>query len=983
MKAIDVATKNFITIDEVVEICKELNIACKDTAAELNEHESFLVERRIESVKKRKLEEAEKARKNKKIKLKKKVDVSNDIRKKSGLELKEDKEDDGHDVEAESEEIPAKHEKTVTVAHIEKDAVAESEGIKSTEAEKKPHTAQTVTPERRPDTRTERPAGSDSRPPRPQGQGTGQRTPYQGNSSDSRPPRPQGQGTGQRTPYQGNSSDSRPPRPQGQGTGQRTPYQGNSPDGRPPRPQGQGGPGGQRTPYQGNSSDGRPPRPQGQGGTGQRTPYQGSSDRPRPQGQGGPGGQRTPYQGGSSDGRPRPQGQRTDGRPGGGRDGAQRGGPGAGRRPGGKDDAPSSIEIDDQAAKKTKGLDKEKEKERQKEKEFRRLSKREKEEAEKALILKKKQTAELRKLATPDKINITDSVTVGELSKKLNVKASEVIGKLMKLGVMATINQVIDSDTASILAAEYNTEVSVVSLFDETVIKNDQVDKTEDAMTRPPVVTVMGHVDHGKTRLLDAIRSAKVIESEFGGITQHIGAYTVSVGDKKITFFDTPGHAAFTTMRARGASITDIVILVVAANDGVMPQTIEAISHAKAANVPIIVAINKIDLPEANTAKVRQELTQFGLIPEEWGGTTLFAEISAKQNLNIDQLLELVIIQAEMLELKANPKLLAKGAVIESRLDPGRGAVSTVLIQSGTLHVGDPFVVGVYSGKVRAMFDDKGLPIEEAGPSMPVEILGISGVPAAGDPFEGVESDRVAKQVSQKRLEYKRIESAKKVRKVTLESLNEMIKEGEVKDLIVIVKADVDGSAQALTEALEKLSNEEIRVRVIHSGAGGINDSDVMLASASNAIIIGYHVRPTGKVSDLADKENVSIKFYNIIFEATDDIKAAMEGMLSPIFEEKILGTGDIKQVFKVSKIGSIAGCVCMSGKITRKAKMRILREGVVVFDGPLASLKRYKDDVSVVEAGQEFGFSTDNFNEMKEGDSFEAYEVIQIAKKL
>jgi len=981
MKAIDVATKNFITIEDVVEICKELNISCQNSAAELSEHEAFLVERRIESVKKRRLEDAEKARKNKKIKLKKKVDLSDDIRKKKGLELREKEAGEEDQAEVYETEKPAtgtpvKHEKAGTPEHAEKDAASEKVTTPVHEPEKKPHTV----PERKTDHRTgaDRPHTSDSRPPRPQGQRTDNRTDSrpprpQGtgsdNRTDSRPPRPQGQGTGQRTPYQG-SSDR--PRPQGQGTGQRTPYQGSSDR---PRPQGQGT--GQRTPYQG-SSDSRPPRPQGQG-TGQRTPYQGSSDRPRPQGQGGQGGSR-PYQG-SSD-RPRPQGQRTDGRPGGGRDGAPRGG-GAGRRPGGKDEAPSSIEIDDQAAKKNKGLDKEKEKEKHKEKEFRRLNKREKEEAEKALILKKKQTAELRRLASPEKINITESVTVGELSKKLNVKAGEVISKLMKLGVMATINQVIDSDTASILAAEYNTEVGVVSLFDETVIKNEQEDKAEDAVTRPPVVTVMGHVDHGKTRLLDAIRSANVIDSEFGGITQHIGAYTVAVGDKKITFFDTPGHAAFTTMRARGASITDIVILVVAANDGVMPQTIEAISHAKAANVPIIVAINKIDLPEANTAKVRQELTGYGLIPEEWGGTTLFAEISAKQNLNIDQLLELVIIQAEMLELKANPKLLAKGSVIESRLDPGRGAVSTVLIQSGTLHVGDPFVVGVYSGKVRAMFDDKGNPIDEAGPSVPVEILGISGVPAAGDPFECVEAGSMAKQVSQKRLEYKRIESAKKVRKVTLESLNEMIKEGEVKDLNVIVKADVDGSSQALTEALEKLSNEEIRVRVILSGAGGINDSDVMLASASNAIIIGYHVRPTGKVSDLAEKENVSIKFYNIIFEATDNIKAAMEGMLSPVFEEKILGTGEIKQVFKVSKIGSIAGSVCMSGKIIRKAKLRILREGVVVFDGPLASLKRYKDDVAVVEAGQEFGFSTDNFNDMKEGDTFEAYEVIQIAKKL
>jgi len=565
----------------------------------------------------------------------------------------------------------------------------------------------------------------------------------------------------------------------------------------------------------------------------------------------------------------------------------------------------------------------------------------------------------------------------------LNVKASEVISKLMKLGEMATINQAIDSDTAAILASEYNTEVGVVSLFDETVIKIEQEDRAEDAVSRPPVVTVMGHVDHGKTKLLDAIRSANVIDSEFGGITQHIGAYTVAVGDRSITFFDTPGHAAFTTMRARGASITDIVILVVAANDGVMPQTVEAISHAKAANVPIIVAINKMDLPEANSTKVKQELSNYGLMPEDWGGTTLFAEISAKQNSNIDQLLELVLIQAEMLELKANPKLLAKGTVIESRLDPGRGAVSTVLVQSGTLNLSDPFVVGVYSGRARAMFDDKRNSIETAGPSMPVEILGLSGVPAAGDPFEGVESDRMAKQISQKRLEYKRIESAKKVRKVTLESLNEMIKEGEVKDLNVIVKADVDGSSQALTEALEKLSNEEIRVRVIHSGAGGINDSDVMLASASNAIIIGYHVRPTGKVADLAEKEDVSIRFYNIIFEATDDIKAAMEGMLSPVLEEKTIGTGEIKQVFKVSKIGSIAGSICMSGKVIRKSKVRIIRDGVVVFDGPLASLKRYKDDVTTVEAGQEFGFSTENFNDIKEGDAFEAYEVIQTAKKL
>jgi len=893
MKAIDVATKNHISFDDIVEICKELNIICQETDTELSEHEAFLVERRIESVKKRKLEDAEKAKKNKKIKLKKKVDVSNDIRKKKGLELREER-DDNDDVASDNVKF---NDKAATSDNVNDSTKSES----NKKSEYKPR--------QKPDGKSE-------------------------NKSDGK------------TRYQGR------PRQTGQG----------STDGKPryqdrQRQSGQG------------STDNKPrqdkQRQTGQGSASGKPRYQ---DRQRQSGQG------------SSNARTRYQGQKNEGRSSGDRDESQR--PGFIRRPG-NDDVSSSIEIDDQAVKKNKGLDKEKEKEKHKEKEFRRLNKKEKEEAEKALILKKKQNLEIRRIVSPEKINITESITVGELAKKLNVKASEVIGKLMKLGEMATINQAIDSDTAAILASEYNTEVGVVSLFDETVIKIEQEDRAEDAVPRPPVVTVMGHVDHGKTKLLDAIRSANVIDSEFGGITQHIGAYTVAVGDKSITFFDTPGHAAFTTMRARGASITDIVILVVAANDGVMPQTVEAISHAKAANVPIIVAINKMDLPEANSTKVKQELSNYGLMPEDWGGTTLFAEISAKQNSNIDQLLELVLIQAEMLELKANPKLLAKGTVIESRLDPGRGAVSTVLVQSGTLNLSDPFVVGVYSGRARAMFDDKRNSIENAGPSMPVEILGLSGVPAAGDPFEGVESDRMAKQISQKRLEYKRIESAKKVRKVTLESLNEMIKEGEVKDLNVIVKADVDGSSQALTEALEKLSNEEIRVRVIHSGAGGINDSDVMLASASNAIIIGYHVRPTGKVADLAEKEDVSIRFYNIIFEATDDIKAAMEGMLSPVLEEKVIGTGEIKQVFKVSKIGSIAGSICMSGKVIRKSKVRIIRDGVVVFDGSLASLKRYKDDVTTVEAGQEFGFSTENFNDIKEGDAFEAYEVIQTAKKL
>jgi translation initiation factor IF-2 len=637
-------------------------------------------------------------------------------------------------------------------------------------------------------------------------------------------------------------------------------------------------------------------------------------------------------------------------------------------------DKAAPVEGKESQKKRKKGKEKDKEKKKYK-----------KEQEEKEITLKKKSHGEEQKkeTVTPKEINITENISVGEMAKKLNVKAKDVIAKLMKLGVMATINQIIDSETAEILASEYGTNVNVVSLFEETVIRHTEEDKAEDYITRPPVVTVMGHVDHGKTKLLDAIRETDITSQEHGGITQHIGAYMVTIGDKKITFLDTPGHEAFTTMRARGAGVTDIVILVVAANDGVMPQTVEAINHAKDAGVPIIVAINKIDLEDANPQKVKQTLANYELIPEEWGGTTLFAEISAKQKINIPDLLELILIQSEMLELKANPKLLAKGAVIEAKLDMGRGSVSTILVQNGNLRIGDPFVVGVFSGKVRAMFDDHGMPIDSAGPSTPVEVIGISGVPAAGDPFEGVESDKFAKQISQKRLEYRRVESAKKVRKVTLESLNEMIREGEMQELRIIVKADVDGSAQALTEALEKLSTDEIRVKVNHVATGGINESDVMLASASNAIIIGYHVRPTGKVSELAEKENVSIMFYNIIYDATDSIKAAMEGMLSPDIKEEIAGMGEVKQVFKISKIGSIAGSILTNGKIQRSDKMRLIRDGVVIFDGDMKSLKRFKDDVSEVVAGQEFGFGLEGYNDIKEGDNFEAYRLIEVAKTL
>ncbi|HOM86657.1 MAG TPA: translation initiation factor IF-2 [Spirochaetota bacterium] len=635
--------------------------------------------------------------------------------------------------------------------------------------------------------------------------------------------------------------------------------------------------------------------------------------------------------------------------------------------------------VDLQKRQKDKGKEKEKEKDKDK-----RLLKKEKAEFdEKLSLLKRKKEALPREAVTPREIEITETITVGDLAKKMNIKASEVIAKLMSMGVMATINQVIDADTASILAGEYGTEVKVVSLYEETVIRAEEEDRPEDYVLRPPIVTVMGHVDHGKTKLLDAIRTTNVVDTEHGGITQHIGAYRVKVGEKYVTFLDTPGHEAFTTMRARGASVTDIVVLVVAADDGVMPQTIEAINHAKAANVPIIVAINKIDLPEANPGRVKQELTTYELIPEEWGGTTLFAEISAKQKININELLDLILIQAEMLELKANPALKAKGVVIESKLDPGRGPIATVLVQNGTLRVGDPFVVGLYSGRVRAMFADTGEQVYEATPSMPVEVLGISGVPSAGDPFQVVESEKYARQIAQKRQELVRLESAQKVKKVTLEDLNAMIKEGEIKELKIVIKADVDGSVQALRDSLQKLSTNDIRVKVIHAATGGINESDVMLASASNAIIIGYQVRPSSKVAEIADKENVSIQYYNIIYDAIADVKAAMEGMLSPEMKEEITSTGEIKQTFKISKVGTIAGAVVLTGRLKRSDKIRLLRDSVVVFDGKLNSLKRFKNDAGEVEAGQECGFTLENFNDIKEGDTFESYQIIEIKKKL
>ncbi|TGK05268.1 translation initiation factor IF-2 [Leptospira langatensis] len=586
-------------------------------------------------------------------------------------------------------------------------------------------------------------------------------------------------------------------------------------------------------------------------------------------------------------------------------------------------------------------------------------------------------------VSVPKEITLLENVQVGELAKKMNLKPGDVIGKLMKMGMMVTINNIIDAETASILADEYGCKVKVVSLYEETLI-DEEKDSPEDYIHRPPVVTIMGHVDHGKTKLLDTIRKSSVIDTESGGITQHIGAYQVKTSRGEITFLDTPGHEAFTSMRARGAKVTDIVILVVAADDGVMPQTLEALSHAKDAKVPIIVAINKVDLPSANPDKIMQELANHGLQSEEWGGDTMYCKISAKENIGIDKLLESVLLQAEVLDLKANPKRRAKGTIVEAKLDPGRGAVATVLIQNGTLRVGDPFVAGVFSGRVRAMYDDYGHLIKEAGPAFPVQVTGLDGVPDAGAPFDAIEDEKEARNISQHRIEFERIGNAGAAgSKVTLENMNEFIKQGALKELKVIIKADVRGSAEAIKEALEKLSTADVKLNVIQSGAGAIVDMDVMLASASNAIIIGFHVRANPKTIALAEKEGVQIKYYSIIYQVVDEIKMAMEGLLEPERIEEVIGTAEIREVFKVSKVGNIAGCMVTSGKITKVSGIRVISDGVQVFDGKLKSLRRFKDEVNEVVNNFECGIQVDNFNDFKVGDTIEAYTVTTVKRKL
>ena len=595
---------------------------------------------------------------------------------------------------------------------------------------------------------------------------------------------------------------------------------------------------------------------------------------------------------------------------------------------------------------------------------------------------KTQETKSKQKIFKLTEIEIPENITVKDLALEMKKTSAEVIKKLLGYGIMATINQEIDFDTAYLVAQEFEITAKKKEIVtEEDILFDDSEDKEEDLQTRPPVIVVMGHVDHGKTSLLDAIRKTNVIEGEAGGITQAIGAYKVKVNDREITFLDTPGHEAFTAMRARGAQITDIAILVVAANDGVKPQTIEAINHAKSAGIPIIVAINKIDLPDSNIEKVKQELMSYELVPEEWGGDTIYVPISAKNNTNIDQLLEMVLLQADVLELKANPNKQAKGAVIEARLDKSKGTIATMLVQRGTLDVGDTIVVGSSIGRIRAMRDDKGKSVKAAGPSTPVEIMGLTEVPQAGDVFYEVKNEKMAKHLIERRKNQEREKAINAVTKVTLDNLFNQMEEGKLKVLNLIVKADVQGSVEAVKQSLEKLANEEVRVKVIHAAAGAVNQSDVTLAKVSNAIIIAFNVRPDNMAKEMAEKDEVEIKQYSIIYQAIEDVEAAMKGMLDPKYEEKVIGNAEVRQTFRISNVGTIAGAYVISGKVERNAEVRVIRENVVIHEGHLATLKRFKDDVKEVGKGFECGIQIEDYNDIKEGDIIEVFVMEEIKR--
>ena len=594
----------------------------------------------------------------------------------------------------------------------------------------------------------------------------------------------------------------------------------------------------------------------------------------------------------------------------------------------------------------------------------------------------KQEAPKKNKIFKLTEITIPETITVKNLAAEMKITSGDVIKKLLDLGIMATINNEVDFDTAFLVAQEYGITANKKNVVtDEDILIDDTEDKEEELEPRPPVVVVMGHVDHGKTSLLDAIRNTNVIEGESGGITQHIGAYQVKINDRDMTFLDTPGHEAFTSMRARGAMITDVAILVVAANDGVMPQTVEAINHAKAAGIPIIVAVNKMDLPDANFDKVQQQLMTYELVPEAWGGNTIYVPISAKKNQGIDNLLEMVLLQADMLELKANYTKQAKGTVIEARLDQKKGSIATMLVQRGKLDVGDTIIVGSSIGRIRTMTNDKGKAVKTAGPSTPVEITGLTSVPQSGEVFYEVKDERTAKHLIEKRKyeQHQKEISANQV--VTLDDLFNKIESENLKELDIIVKADVQGSVEALKQSLEKISNEEVRVKVIHASVGGVSESDVNLAKVSGAIVIAFNVRPDPIAKSTADNDGIEIKQYSVIYDAINDVEAAMKGMLDPVYKEVVIGTAEVRQTFKISSVGTIAGCFVLTGKVSRNAGIRVIRDNIVIHDGKLISLKRFKDDAREVDKGYECGLQIENFNDLKEGDQLEVYIMEEVKR--
>ena len=862
-------------------------------------------------------------------------------------------------------EQPAAEQKKPAVKESEAAPVAVEAAEKAAPAEKSEPAVQAEAPEQAPAAESPKKPASGGYEAHPIAQGDTRRpqAPQQGSYA----PRPQ-QGQGGYTPRPQQGQGGYTPRPQ-QGQGGYT-----------PRPQqGQGG----YTPRPQQGQGGYTPRPQGQGGYTPRPQGGQGGYTPRPQG--GQGGYTPRPQGGQGGYTPRPQGGQGGFAPRGPRPATA----GATTPAAGTKERVSNYDPNKSAYVKPRENDKKAKNKKAIARETAPSAKNWDEDAPTGSRRPKRGSKQPVRRPEPVVIEkaviTTETITVKDLSERIGKPAAEIIKKLFMLGMPTTINQEIDFDTCELIAADFGIELElrIAKTFEEVLSDSAaaETDAPEQLESRPPVVTIMGHVDHGKTSLLDAIRNSSVTEGEAGGITQHIGAYTVCCKDRQITFIDTPGHEAFTSMRARGAQVTDIVILVVAADDGIMPQTIEAINHAKAAGVPIVVAINKMDRPEANPDRVKQQLTEYELVSEEWGGQTIIVPVSAKTQMGLDTLLEMVLLQADILELKANPNRLAKGTIIEAKLDKGRGPLATVLVQNGTLRRGDTIVAGTAYGKVRAMVDDKGRPVSEAGPSMPVEVLGFSEVPDAGDTLNVAEVDKLSRQVAEERKDKIKAAQLKSKSRVSLDELFTQMAADDLKELNIIVKADVQGSVEAVKQALEKLSNNEVRVRCIHGGVGAITGTDIMFASASNAIVIGFNVRPDGGARAMAEKENVDVRTYRVIYNAIDDVTNAMKGMFKPVFKEVELGRATVREVFKVSGVGSIAGAYVNEGKITRSAQVRIVRDGVVIHEGKIASLKRFKDDAKEVLTGFECGIGIENYNDLNEGDVIEAFVVEEVKR--